>query len=218
MLLCSFTTWVSRYEGCGSFPSTSAQAYFLISLSVFYPSSIQGYRSSLPASGLHRHPSKPPYPLCLWCTGPPVARWRGSMLLHSRINWLGVQSKPGNPCWVGPCVLQSAPLVQSIKPQDVPHLSVHLWWLRPQKPPSCMAAGTCDTTCHAARGARCDTWSHPNNSPPFCPQWLGLLLTRARHTRTSSSPMTTWRWRAVATTTGWCWGKRASPRASTTGS
>lgn len=113
-LSCNQATWQLVYValqlhdlgeqvwGLRELSRTSAQAYFRISLSVFYPSSIQGYRSSLPASGLHRHPNIPLYPLCLWCTGPPVARWRGSMLLHSRINWLGVQSKPGNPCCFGP--------------------------------------------------------------------------------------------------------------------
>lgn len=60
---------------------------------------------SLPAPGLHKHPKHIPLPLCLWCTVLPVTRWRDlhfpkSMPLHSRIPWLGVQSEPGNPCWI----------------------------------------------------------------------------------------------------------------------
>lgn len=100
----------------------SAQAHFLISLSVFCPSSTQGYRSSLPASGLHRHPSTLPYvsmSLVHWSTSHQVKGARCYFTPRSTVRECSLsQVTPAD--WV--LCLLSAPLVQSIKPQDVPHL------------------------------------------------------------------------------------------------
>lgn len=50
-----------------------------------------------------------------------------------------------------------------------------------------------------------------------CAQLLGSPLTQSPPTRTSSSPTTTWRWRAAATTTGWSWVTLPSPAGFITG-
>lgn len=144
------------------------------------------------------------------------------MPLHSRITWLGVQSEPGNPCWIG-CVSSFCLLLgaESTSSQDAP-LSAH------SRPFLTLDAsflhGSMKTGQDAPHLPRTELWCWAHwvrlgNRPPFCcSQWPGLLSTLARRTLTSSSPMTTWLWPAVAMMTEWCWGRPASPRASTTGS